>query len=414
MAKTCFLYFYEGCISVSPTIISLSELLANNEYTVIIFASKNENPYPKFKPKSDKAIVVYCSNGNNIPLINFLYKLFYRIKLGTLVPVMELIVFGFQVASYIVRKYQLVASQSSIDIGVDTNGSILALINHYIFKREFIYLSLEIHPFSYFEKFSKILKLFECLAYRQAKAIIIQDQERFDSLCKYNYFQPVTVFYLPNAPSSLDKSCEKISNDNYFRDKFNLREDKYSCLVVQAGMLNDCVFSKEIAYAFNCINSEYALIYHERERLDIHNPYIEELKKINSKNLFLSLDPLPIEEINRVFDSVTIGLAFYRNISNNFSQISKASGKLSYYLKSGKPVLVNNLKSLAELVNKYKIGVVIDNPSDPIEIEAAIKKILDNYNFYSENAKICFSTEFDFANKVKPLLSYISSWSRTE
>jgi len=409
MAKTCCLFFYEGYISVSPTIISLSKSFASKGYIVVIFATKTQ--YYEFKPDSGQVKTVYFSKGHNIPLINFFYKLFYRIKLGSLVPVIDLIVFGFQVASYIVRNYKLVSPQTSVDIGVDTNGSILALINHYIFNKKFIYLSLEIYPFSYFRKFSKILKLFECLAYRQAETIIVQDQDRFDSLCKYNNFQPTTVFYLPNSPSSLDKSSENVSNNNYFRDKFNLREDKFSCLLVQAGMIEDRVFSKELAYAFNYIDNEYVLIYHEREKRDIHDPYIEELQKLNSKNLFLSLDPLPIEEINRVFDSVTIGLAFYRNVDNNFSQISKASGKLAYYLKSGKPLLVNNLESLAKLVLRYKIGVVIDNPCDPIEIEAAIKKILNKYDFYSENAKICFATEFDFANKVNPLLSHISNWS---
>jgi hypothetical protein len=41
-------------------------------------------------------------------------------------------------------------------------------------------------------------------------------------------------------------------------------------------------------------------------------------------------------------------------------------------------------------------------------MEEAIQIILDNYDFYSKNARICFEEEFDFAKKVKPILSFIA------
>jgi glycosyltransferase involved in cell wall biosynthesis len=132
------------------------------------------------------------------------------------------------------------------------------------------------------------------------------------------------------------------------------------------------------------------------------------LREINSNNLFLSLEPLPYEQIDKIYASATIGLAFYKDWDNNLSQISKASGKLSQYLKHGKPVLVNNLESLSQVVEKYKIGVVIKDPLNTLEIEAAIETILNNYAFYSENTKTCFEEEFDFAKKVKPILAFMA------
>lgn len=175
-------------------------------------------------------------------------------------------------------------------------------------------------------------------------------------------------------------------------------------------MICDEVYSQEVAYAFSSIDNGCALIFHERQKRDEQEPYIKSLKEINSTNLFLSLEPLPYEKIDKVFASATIGLAFYRDINNNFSQIAKASGKLSFYLKHGKPVLVNNLESLSTLVEKYKIGVVVHNPSDSMEIQSAIEMILNNYSFYCENAKTCFAKEFDFASQVKPLLSSMNNW----
>jgi UDP:flavonoid glycosyltransferase YjiC (YdhE family) len=66
------------------------------------------------------------------------------------------------------------------------------------------------------------------------------------------------------------------------------------------------------------------------------------------------------------------------------------------------------LESLSQVVEKYKIGVVIKDPLNTLEIEAAIETILNNYAFYSENAKTCFEEEFDFAKKVKPILAFMA------
>ncbi|MDM9379628.1 hypothetical protein QUB80_02785 [Chlorogloeopsis sp. ULAP01] len=412
MHKSCCIFFYEGYISVAPTIINLAKSLNQEGYLVVIYAKKTQ--FPEFKAPNDQIITLYFLKGHDIFIISYLYKLFYRIKLGTLVPIIELLIFIFQAFSYTIRNYQLISPQNSIYIGVDTNGSIVALLKSYIFKQKFAYLSLEISPLSYFRKFSKLVKIVEFLAYRKAESIIIQDKDRFKSLCSYNKFQHHKVFYLPNSSSSIDddvyQCINDVDNSNYFRNKFNLSKDKFPCIVLQAGMINDMVFSKEIAYAFNYIDNGSALVFHERERRDIREPYIKYLKETNSKNLFLSLDPLPFEEIYKVFTSATIGLAFYREVDDNFSQIAKASGKLSFYLRYGRPVIVNSLKSLSELVQKYKIGVVIQNPSEPAEIASAIKQILDNYDFYCKNARICFAEEFDFANQVKPVLTDIRSW----
>jgi hypothetical protein len=174
-------------------------------------------------------------------------------------------------------------------------------------------------------------------------------------------------------------------------------------------MIQDAVFSKELAQAFVSINKGYALIFHDREQRAIDDPYIKSLKEINSKNLFLSLKPLPYEKIERIYASATIGLAFYRNLDNNFSQISKASGKISHYLKYGVPLLVNNLESLSKLVEQYNVGIVIKDPLNSLEIESAIEKILKDYSYYSKNATICFEEEFNFSKKIQPILSFMKS-----
>lgn len=409
MKKSCSIFFYEGYVGVAPTIINLCKSLNDHEYSVIIYAT--ENPFPKLDRIGNQTQIVYFRKASDIPIIlKILLILEYKFKLNTLMPVFELILFIIPCLVNQINNIKLNLYQKNVNIGIDTNGSILALIKFYIFKQKFIYLSLELNNPSRFTKLAKIINILEKLAYRKSEFVIVQDKDRFNTLCEYNQYQHPNVFYLPNSPTASNTLLTNTEVPNYFRELFNLSEEKFSCIVLQAGMIQDAVFSKELAQAFFYIQNSWALVFHDRETRAIDDPYIKELQQINSKNLFLSLKPLPYEQIDRIYESATIGLAFYRNIDNNFSQISMASGKISHYLKYGVPLLVNNLESLSKLVNTYKIGIVIKDPLNNLEIQLAIEKILEQYDIYSANAKICFEEEFDFSKKVNPILSALQTW----
>ncbi|QDL06528.1 hypothetical protein DP113_00140 [Brasilonema octagenarum UFV-E1] len=408
MNRSCCIFFYEGHISIAPTIISLVNSLSEQGYRVFLYSTKHN--LSTFKIPNERTVAVYFPKGYDIPAINKIYTFLGIIKLGMLVRVIELFLFLLQSTFYTFKNYDFILPKNSIIIGVDANGSIASLLNFYFFKRKFAYLSLEIYPPKYFGKLARIIKWLECLAYRKAECVIIQDEDRFKSLGEFNNYHHSKVFYLPNSTMSCDDVNQNFTDSNYLRNILKLSDKDFPYIIIQAGMICDEVFSQELASAFRFINNGSALVLHEKEKRDVKEPYIKSLRETNSHNLFLSLQPLPFERLNEVFDSATIGLAFYKNINHNFGQIAKASGKLSFYLKYGKPVLVNNLESLSTLVEKYKIGVVIQNPSDPVEIQLAIERILNNYSFFSNNARFCFAEEFDFAKKAKPFMSYITSW----
>jgi hypothetical protein len=236
---------------------------------------------------------------------------------------------------------------------------------------------------------------------------LIQDEDRFKSFCQYYQYQHDRVFYLPNSPIAEDNFSQHTKPEqNFFREKFNLDRDQFPCLLVQAGMICNAVYSKELAEAFTKIDNNCALIFHDRGQRK-EDPYIKSLREINSKNLFLSLEPVPFDRVDEIFSSATIGLAFYADLGNNFAQISMASGKLPQYLKHGKPILVNALPSLSKLVEQYQIGIAIKDPTDSEEIKLGIQAILNNYDRYSNNARFCFEEEFDFGKKIEPVLTYI-------
>jgi hypothetical protein len=408
MSNSCSIFFYEGYVGVAPTIINLCKALNEDEYLVTIYATNS--PFPKPEKIDNKTEIIYFSKAFDIPIIlKILLILKYKFQVRSIQPIFELVFFTLPCLIHLIKTNKFSIFKKSINIGVDTNGSISALIKSYIFRQKFIYLSLELNHPNRFIWVTKIINILERLAYRKSQCVIVQDEDRFNTLCEYNKYQHPKVFYLPNSPTSSTSLSKEVQLKNYFREIFNLSEEKFYCIILQAGMIQDAVFSKELAQAFVSINKGYALIFHDREQRQSDDPYIKSLKQINSKNLFLSLKPLPYEKIERIYTSATIGLAFYRNLDNNFSQISKASGKISHYLKYGVPLLVNNLESLSKLVEQYNVGIVIKDPLNSLEIESAIEKILKDYSYYSKNATICFEEQFNFSKKIQPILSFMKS-----
>lgn len=411
MHSVCSIIFFDGYVSLAPTIINLSKFLDKCGYLVTIFATQN-NALPQPKKIGIGVQILYFPKILN----SFLYRIKQVKKIITLIVILQTIIYSCQYFFYIIQNdYQSKQKKSHINIVIDASGLfIYAVLWFYFFNKKFIFLSLEIDTPREVGFISKVYKEITKLAYKKSECVIIQDEDRFKTLSEYYEYQHPKVFYLPNSP--LNDCLHEENLRNFFRDKFNLSKEQFPYIVLHAGQLNDIVCSKSLARAFASIDNGCALIYHGVEAaigaLKEEHPYIKSLRQVNSKNLFLSLNPLPFEEVDKIYASSTIGLAFYANEfakDDNYSKIAKASGKLAQYLKHGKPVLVSSLPSLSQLVEKYQFGIVINNPSDSQEIKLAIDKILTFYDKYSENAKLCFEAEFDFEKRIEPILSFIDS-----
>jgi len=404
--KFCSIFFYEGYVSIAPTIINISKILESSGYLVTIFATQNEVPQPEKIGHSTK--IRYFQK--KFTIFDFLNKRGF----STLVKGLSIIVFTYQSLWEISTVKEESNQENRINIGVDFNGGMVALVCSYLFKQKFVFLSLEIGQPENLNRISKFfIKLFNTV-YKNAEFIIIQDEDRLKTLNEYYQYEHPKVFYLPNSP--MDEGNYEIKNNiNFFREKFNLSEEKFPYIILQAGLLSDRSCSKSLAQAFASIDNGCALILHGVMSGGIteESPYIKSLGNLNSKNLFFSLTPVPYEELSKIYASSTIGLAFYGDCGDNFTKIAMASGKLAFYLRYSKPVLVSNFPSLKELIDQYQFGIAINDPSDPQEIQSAIEQILRDYDLYSRNAKACFDAEFNFAKKMEPILSSIESLLRS-
>ena len=89
-------------------------------------------------------------------------------------------------------------------------------------------------------------------------------------------------------------------------------------------------------------------------------------------------------------------------------------GKFVSYIQFGVPVLcfVNKDSSLAEMVNKYKCGLVIDLKENLIDNQSKINNFLRvvslKNNLYSKNAKKLFVNVFDTKLVLKKIINNIN------
>jgi hypothetical protein len=303
---------------------------------------------------------------------------------------------------------RLGSSSRTVYLGVDTAGAVAAWISAGLLRRSFIFVSLELRMAESQRTGPRAFLI--RLAYRKAACVAIQALDRFEVLNRELRWKHPTVFILPNSPYA-DASTSggaTAAGDNYFRGQLGVAAGKR--IALQAGMINDITCCRELAKGFSG-SSDWALVLHERQRRSPDEPYLARLRESNRTNLYLSLDPVPYDQVDRVFAAADIGLAFYQPEGpedENFRLIS-SSGKLPHYLKFGKPVLVSNLPALADVVREFECGVVVDDPSDPDEIAAALQAVLSRYDKLSRNALRCFSERYEFGKSAAPLTRFIES-----
>ena len=399
--QTCYIFFYDGYVGIAPTILSLSKTLDKENFLITIFATQNDTPQPEKLGK--KVEIIYFKK--KFDILEFLNRFS---GLTSLIKFLEAIIFSIQCLTKIFQdNYLTETSKNHINIGIDFHGALTALACKFLLKQKYLFLSLELaEPRK--QSFTKLLVKITNLVYKKAECVVIQDRDRFDTLGEYYQYKHPKVFYLPNSP--LNNSSLEERSRNFFRDKFNLSKEEFPYLILQAGMIKEYTCAKALAQSFVSIDNGSALIFHAAVAgMTEETSYIKSLRQMNVKNLFLSLNPVSYEEVDSIYASSTIGLAFYNYQVDNFTKIAMASGKLAFYLKHGKPVLVSNLESLSQLIDKYQCGLVINNPSDSEEIKLALAQIIEAYDKYSKNARTCFEAEFSFEKNMEPILSFVES-----
>ncbi len=293
--------------------------------------------------------------------------------------------------SNIVNYYFWVAKNSfskqfSCLIGVDPPGLCAAGFFGILFRVPWIYISLEINlsydPYRLFPRYDSMELWFS----RRSSLIIIQDEMRAKLMAADHGISMSHFVLLPNSPMGPARR----KRADYFKRKFGLSDaDKILLLM---GTIHDFNRCKEVAQAAQAFPNHWKLILHSRfATLPQIIDYLGQ--SYHPDKIIISADPVPLSMMDEMVSSADIGIAFYQSNSPNIWYMGKSSGKLSYYLHCGLPVITNRMPLWQESIKYYHSGICIDAASDIIR---AAEEIFADYNRFAQGALKHFNSALRF------------------
>lgn len=295
-------------------------------------------------------------------------------------------------------------------IGVDPAGLLQARLLARFIRAPLVYYSLELLLSNEARRpEEERLKRKEILVSRKAPVVIIQDQERAQLLAQDNQIPLKNFVLVPNAP--LGPARRKPSC--YWHRQFGLPPDMR--IVVYAGSLGQWTGIEQIVASVRSWPEKWALVVHTRYDAEATDDVVTLRELAPLGRVFFSLKPVARQEYEALLDGADIGIAFYvptagsTYTNRNIHAIGFSSGKISYYLRAGLPVIVNEASSISQLVERKRCGVSVRAGQD---IGRAIGQIAQDYQEYSEQACKVFDNHLDFGRGFQEVISRIDSLGR--
>lgn len=230
-----------------------------------------------------------------------------------------------------------------------------------------------------------IKKMKEILYTRSVSAFTIQDSLRKKLSKKYHVWHPNTML-IPNSYVYKEDELVPVGQKGIVY----AGGIKYDFLVKQFDNLKDV---KNVSLTFSGHIDPWC-----KER-------IKKLKHTNP-NIIFENQLLSIDEYTKYIQRFAVGLVWYSSLKKDEANyyMGLSSGKMFKHLSLGQPIIVTRCPGVAEVVNRYKLGVVIDNIS---EVERAYNIIMKNYSYYRENVIRTYQSKFDFKKVIAPFLKSI-------
>lgn len=262
-----------------------------------------------------------------------------------------------------------------------------------------IYYSLELHHRGHREFFPTHLaplKDAEAAAFKDAAAVIIQDEERARFLWQDNQrpYEPEKVILFP--VSYMGHAAVKRSD--YLRTLYpELARQK---LLVQMGSIKKCRRSNELIKIAAKCPEQYTMIFH-----GFFNGFARRALESNRLPRSRLSQPVPFWDMEKVAAGADIGLVFY--FDNNFNDrlVAHASSQFALFMKCGVPVLAGNVGSLSRIVRQYHCGIVV---KDLANLFRAADQIMADYETYSQNAVRCFEREHQLRHYCENLIDRLT------
>jgi len=211
----------------------------------------------------------------------------------------------------------------------------------------------------------------------------------------YNSKFKIKVDVVRNVP--LKTNIERKS----YRAELNLPKEKF-IIIIQGAGINIDRGAEEALETIKNIDNSILLIVGQGDVV----PFLKaKVEKENLSNKVIFVVSQPLSQLYKYTMSSDLGLTLDK--PNNINYLYSLPNKLFDYIQAGTPVLASNLPEVANIVNKYNIGLILKNIT-PQEISEQINILInqkDNLKTYSENCIkaaniLCWENEKEVLKQV--------------
>lgn len=389
------LLFWEGHLVVSPGLLSAVRALAAAGYSVDIYMRGGDAGMPPLAGLPPRVRVWKCEISGKLrkrypdqeQASRFSGALSAAVYAGWLVRAL--------------RKPRFDAI-----VGVDAVGGACAWIVAKLRRVPLFVWSLELSFRSESRNpLRRLLKTLERAAFRDARAIIVQDELRAQTLLQENAVPHSRLILLPNSPAGPGR----LRQSEYLHRCLDL--DPATPLVLHAGMLDRTVLAFEVAQSVASWPKPYHLVFNVTFHRTAGEPYIRRILDLRNPRVHVKLAPAPEAELDEMVASARFGLAIYDvEHGPNYTLIVKASGKIPTYLRNGVPVICQDHPGMRAMIESYGCGVVVSSID---EIARAIETIERDYDGYRARALECYAREYESSRHLPKLLDALAAEIQT-
>ena len=405
--RIAIIYPYSN-LDTCPSICATIEYLLEYGYFVDIF-TRSSKKYKPFIIHSNK-IQVFSSKiiGEYIPDNQFTrlrYLSFFKLVLTPFKSTIKKLLIGENLVPQIEKIKKLHSEKPyKTVIGVDPEGLKIAGDIADSLNINLIYWSLELLLTEELtDKYWIDLKECEKKLSQRASFIIIQDKKRSKLLALDNNIPQNKFLFIPNAP----KGFYKEQNSHYWHKYFKL--DKNTRIVLHSGSINNWTGIKDIIHSVDDWPKNWIFIIHTRFNSNQDSNLKELYDVATCDRIFFSTEGVSSLKYSELVVDADIGIAFYvpgkpPYTLENIHTIGFSSGKISYYLRAGLPVIINQWPDVSKFIQNQKCGIAVNNAD---EISKAISIIEKNYNEYRNNACEAFKKYLEPTSYIKKFVKKV-------
>lgn len=213
---------------------------------------------------------------------------------------------------------------------------------------------------------ARAAKWAERRCHQRALFTVIQDRTRADLLGRDNGMPAESFLIVPNAPIGTWEG----GPSDYLASR--LGAPAGAPLVLHAGSVIPETMVHEIIGSIGGWPREAALVVHGVPDSG-YLPALEAAAARHPGRVFFSSLLVAVADVDSLFASAAVGLAFYRPSDDNLRCVGHAAGKIFNLMKVGVPIVTNDLPGMRALVEESGCGRVV---RDPAELGGAIADLL--------------------------------------